>query len=673
MTMTEKVRGYRLQERAGQDGPWSAYLATADRDGASVLLRTLACRRVDKRRLKPLLRGFRFPDALAAHPNVIPVLDLGTTADGRPYLVTHLPGGCTLAERPGRSLPAPPAEALRIARAVASALAATHAAGGVHGDIRPENVVLPEHREPALTGYGMSGLMSLAELPDGTSVSVHTPPELLEGRSASPASDVYSFGSMLYELLAGRAAFAMDGPDTSARFVFGVLSEEPPPLAHRSLPLDLVTAVHQAMSKPPDARPTAADLAARFAQTALPALKLVAPPSLLPPSQPGPGLPPSQPEPGLPPVRPGLGMLPSQAGSGLPPVQAVPGLSPSLTGPGPSYGGPPLAPGLSQTGPGPLPGAAQSGAGALSAGPEPLPGASQAGPPPPPPLPPSTSMPMPSMPVAAEASVPRALVWTVDPDRSASLPAPPRPLYPSSYQPQPGTAEPQAPAEPRRRSKKVPLFIAGTSGLAVLIGAASIAAAMNGRPASSPRITLEPQSATTGGTDSGTGGTDPTTGGTDSTTTAKPPDSTAATPPPSALPSALPSTGPSIARPAKTLDAAALSAQRPKDLKLVTDNGSTVTLSWKQQRKSDFPMVIQQSPGERMMSMRSGSSTFTVAGLDAATGYCFKVGTVVRLGQPSSVAWSPSLCIRGAVETDPGSQDEQVQPPIVLPLATPPT
>ncbi|MEU7739225.1 protein kinase [Nonomuraea sp. NPDC049158] len=608
MTVTEKVRGYRLQERAGQDGPWSAYLATADRDGASVLLRSLACRRVDKRRLKPLLRGFRFPDALAAHPNVIPVLDIGTTADGRPYLVTELHGGYTLAERPGRTLPAPPGEALRVARAMAAALVATHAAGGVHGDVRPENVVLPEHGEPRLTGFGMSGLMSLAELPDGTSVSVHTPPELLEGRSASPASDVYSLGSMLYELLAGRPAFALDGPDTSARFVFGVLSEEPLPLASPGLPPDLVSAVNQAMAKSPESRPTAADLATRFAHAAPPGLdqsappnvhqaapstyKLVAPRSRLAPSQTGPG--------DLPPGSPSMPSFPSASPASASPASAVP-----------------------------------------------------------------------SSAVAAEISAPRALVWTVDPDRSGSLPRPPRPLYPSSHQP--GTAQPQAPAEPRRRSKKVPLFIAGTSGLAVLIGAASVAAAMNGRPSTPPRITLEPQSATTRGTDSGTGGTDPTTGNADPTTTAKPPDSAARTPPPSALPSTEPSTGPSIARPAKTLDAAAMSAQRPKDLRLVTDNGTTVTLSWKQQRKSDFPMVLQQSPGDRVLSMGGGSTTFTVGGLDAATGYCFKVGTVVRLGQPSSVAWSPSLCIRGAVETDPGGRDEQVQPPIVLPLATPPT
>ncbi|MEU8142519.1 protein kinase [Nonomuraea sp. NPDC048901] len=636
MTVTEKVRGYRLQERAGQDGPWSAYLATADRDGASVLLRSLACRRVDKRRLKPLLRGFRFPDALAAHPNVIPVLDIGTTADGRPYLVTELHGGCTLAERPGRTLPAPPGEALRVARAVAAALAATHGAGGVHGDVRPENVVLPEHGEPRLTGFGMSGLMSLAELPDGTSVSVHSPPELLEGRSASPASDVYSLGSMLYELLAGRPAFALDGPDTSARFVFGVLSEEPPPLASPGLPPDLVSAVNQAMAKSPESRPTAADLATRFAHAALDqsvpptahqaapsTYKLVAPSSRLTPSQTGPAPAPR----------------PSQTGPGLPPTPVGPAPEPSQTGPGlpPASVGPAPVPGPSQTGPGDLP----LGSPFLSV----------------PPVQPAPA-------VAGETSVPRALVWTVDPDRSASLPRPPRPLYPSSHQP--GTAQPQAQAEPRRRSKKVPLFIAGTSGLAVLIGAASVAAAMNGRPSTPPRITLEPQSATTRGTDPGTGGTDP-------TTTAKPPDSAARTPPPSALPSTEPSTGPSIARPAKTLDAAAMSAQRPKDLRLVTDNGTTVTLSWKQQRKSDFPMVLQQSPGDRVLSMGSGSTTFTVGGLDAATGYCFKVGTVVRLGQPSSVAWSPSLCIRGAVETDPGGRDEQVQPPIVLPLATPPT
>ncbi|MFG1957682.1 serine/threonine protein kinase [Nonomuraea sp. NPDC049028] len=641
MTVTEKVRGYRLQERAGQDGPWSAYLATADRDGASVLLRSLACRRVDKRRLKPLLRGFRFPDALATHPNVIPVLDIGTTADGRPYLVTELHGGCTLAERPGRTLPAPPGEALRVARAVAAALAATHGAGGVHGDVRPENVVLPEYGEPRLTGFGMSGLMSLAELPDGTSVSVHSPPELLEGRSASPASDVYSLGSMLYELLAGRPAFALDGPDTSARFVFGVLSEEPPPLASPGLPPDVVDAVNQAMAKSPDSRPTAADLATRFAHAAPPALDHSAPSTF------NPAVPPTYKL-----VAPSSRLKPSQTGPGSPPTSAGPALAPgpSRTGPGspPTPVGPALSPGLSQTGPGDLP----PGSPSMPSFPS---------------VPPASATPssaVPSSAVAAETSVPRALVWTVDPDRSASLPRPPRPLYPSSHQP--GTAQPQAQAEPRRRSKKVPLFIAGTSGLAVLIGAASVAAAMNGRPSTPPRITLEPQSATTRGTDPGTGGTDP-------TTTAKPPDSAARTPPPSALPSTEPSTGPSIARPAKTLDAAAMSAQRPKDLRLVTDNGTTVTLSWKQQRKSDFPMVLQQSPGDRVLSMGSGSITYTVGGLDAATGYCFKVGTVVRLGQPSSVAWSPSLCIRGAVETDPGGRDEQVQPPIVLPLATPPT
>jgi hypothetical protein len=83
-------------------------------------------------------------------------------------------------------------------------------------------------------------------------------------------------------------------------------------------------------------------------------------------------------------------------------------------------------------------------------------------------------------------------------------------------------------------------------------------------------------------------------------------------------------------------------------------------------------VVIQQAPGNRLVPAASGANTHTLSGLDPVTGYCFKVGTVVAFGQPSSVAWSPALCIRGAAETSPGGQDDQVQPPIVLPPATPP-
>ncbi|GAA3141749.1 hypothetical protein [Nonomuraea salmonea] len=95
-----------------------------------------------------------------------------------------------------------------------------------------------------------------------------------------------------------------------------------------------------------------------------------------------------------------------------------------------------------------------------------------------------------------------------------------------------------------------------------------------------------------------------------------------------------------------------------------------MTLSWKTARKTEYPVIVQQAPDDRLMSAPAGSTTYTVGKLDPGTGYCFKVGAVVALGRPSSVAWSSALCVRGAAET--GAEDD-VQPPIVLPLITPPT
>jgi serine/threonine protein kinase len=262
MTIGEKVRGYRLLERVGHDGPWTAYLAVADRTDSEILLKTLTCERVNKRAFKRLTRGFRFPHDLAVHPCVVPVLDIGATTAGRPYVVTELLDGSTLAEWRSRGVPTPLGETLSVAKAVASALAATHAAESIHGDVRPEHVVLPTGGEPMLTGFATASLMSLAQLPDGTSASVHTAPEVFMGRAASPASDVYALGSMLYELLTGSPAYSKDGPETTAEFVLAVLSTEPRPLTRHDLPPGLGEAVAWAMAKDPETRPTSAALAA---------------------------------------------------------------------------------------------------------------------------------------------------------------------------------------------------------------------------------------------------------------------------------------------------------------------------------------------------------------------------------------------------------------------------
>ncbi|MEV4356556.1 protein kinase [Nonomuraea sp. NPDC049625] len=559
---TERVRGYRLLERAGQDGPWTAHLAQSAATGAEALVKTLACHRADRRALKRIVRGFGFPEALAAHEGVIPVLEVGATGDGRPYLVTPPHGGLTLAERPGRSLPMPLDEALGLLRAVADALAATHAAGGVHGRVTPENVIVAG-RGVALTGFGMSALMSIVELPDGTLPSAHAAPEELEGHPPVPASDVYALGSMVYELLAGRPAFPLDGTGGTAKFVLGVLTEAPPPLPP-GVPPDLAETLLKAMAKTPDARPAATDLAtvaSRLLTTHAPAA--------------GPAQPPTAHLP--------LGT------AGQPLTARLPSPSPSLEDSG-----------------------------------------------------------------AAARSGPRELVWTVDPDRSqVRPPAGPQPFS----QPPPEVSAPHAPAAAPDRRSRVPLLVTTASALAVLVGAGSVALAMNGRPGAP-----QPAGATAAALD-------PTTPGTPPQADQQPKDQPTGrrTPPSEPQPQTSRPSEPPARR--QTVDPAAVAAYRPKSLKVVSDNGATVTLAWKAVRRSGYPVVIQQAPGNRLVPAASGSNTYTLGGLDPVTGYCFKVGTVVAIGQPSSVAWSSALCIRGAAETN---QDDQVQPPIVLPLATPP-
>ncbi|MGP3928983.1 protein kinase domain-containing protein [Nonomuraea sp. KM88] len=589
--ITERVRGYRLLERAGQDGPWAVHLARPAAAGADVLVRTLACHRVDRRALKRIVRGFGFPEALAAHAGVIPVLEVGATGDGRPYLVTPVHEGLTLAERPGRSLPMPPAQAAGLLRSVAGALAATHAVGGVHGRVKQENVIVTPGGV-ALTGFAMSALMSIVELPDGTVPSVHASPEELEGRAPSPASDVYALGSMVYELLAGRPAFPLDGPASTAKFTLGVLTESPAPLP-AGVPRELADLLAKAMSKDPAARPAATDLAA-FTVGAT---------GRAPASAPAPGPPPAP-----------------AGGAGAP------------------LSGGPSGPGLDL----PLPRRPADRPYAVAADGE-------------------------EAPERFERSAPRELVWTVDHDRSqVRPPAGPQPFLP----PPPDVPSEEAPPQEQPAGRRAPLFVAGASALAVLVGVGSVALAMSGGsgtevqqrqrvaatapgdpdPVTPPRADRQPSAVPqTSHPDAQPG------------RTSQPEESRARSRPATSPPADRPVTDPK--------DAA---RYRPKSLKVVADNGTTVTLAWRAVRKSGYPTVVQQAPGDRLMSATGDAGTYTVGGLDPATGYCFKVGAVVALGQPSSVAWSPALCIRGATEADPRGHDDETQPPIVLPPATPP-
>lgn len=141
------------------------------------------------------------------HPHIVPVFDSGS-ADGLLYYVMPMVEGESLRMRLAREAPLPVADALRLARGIASALTYAHERGIVHRDIKPENVILSGD-EPLVTDFGLAlaaraggDTVALSDLAAGTP-GYMSPEQALGDDSADPRSDVYGLGCVLYELLTG--------------------------------------------------------------------------------------------------------------------------------------------------------------------------------------------------------------------------------------------------------------------------------------------------------------------------------------------------------------------------------------------------------------------------------------------------------------------------------------
>jgi serine/threonine protein kinase len=147
------------------------------------------------------------------HPGVVRALGLGR-ARGGPYLVLELLRGRTLESRvrSGRPMAAP--EALGILEGVASGLAAAHAAGVVHGDLKPANVFLAEPGGVKLLDFGLSRSAGADGVSGGTPPFMA--PELWRGEAEGPRADVFAFGVLLHFLLCGRLPFAVRGGRSEA-------------------------------------------------------------------------------------------------------------------------------------------------------------------------------------------------------------------------------------------------------------------------------------------------------------------------------------------------------------------------------------------------------------------------------------------------------------------------
>ena len=223
--------------------------------------------------------------ARLSHPNIVQVFDIGEAA-GRPFIVMEYVEGETLADILRRERRLAPERVSEIARQCCSGLACAHAAGLVHRDVKPQNLLVTPEATIKIADFGIAHALDQTRLTlTGSIVGTarYLAPEQAEGRGVTTAADVYALGVVTYELLTGRPPH----PGDSLPELIAAKRTEPvtPPRAlRREIPAELDAAVMACLEPAPADRPTAEALAQRLAAgpTAVLAAGASPPPTTVP-------------------------------------------------------------------------------------------------------------------------------------------------------------------------------------------------------------------------------------------------------------------------------------------------------------------------------------------------------------------------------------------------------
>ena len=194
------------------------------------------------------------------HPNICTIHEVGETDDGRLYLAMPSYDGETLRRRIERA-PIPIDEAIDIAEQIARGLAKAHRGGIVHRDVKPANIMVTADGVVKILDFGLAKLVGAAAI-TRTGSSVGTPaymsPEQARGEDVDHRTDLWSFGVVLYEMVAGRRPFR--GEHDQA-VLYGILNEAPKPLSElrSEAPPELERIVEGLLAKDPEERYPTAD------------------------------------------------------------------------------------------------------------------------------------------------------------------------------------------------------------------------------------------------------------------------------------------------------------------------------------------------------------------------------------------------------------------------------
>ncbi len=262
----QRLGPYEIVSPIGAGGMGEVYRARDARLAREVAIKVLPGEAAaNTERLKRFEKEARAASALN-HPNIVTVFDAGTS-DGTSWIAMELVDGETL--RKLLAEPIPLKRLLAIATQVAEGLAKAHATGIVHRDLKPENVMVTKDGTVKILDFGLAKLIepspgsgALTHAPtlsQGTAAGVvvgtveYMSPEQARGLALDFRTDLFSFGSMLYEMASGRRAFSRgSGPETMT----AIIREEPEPLASAApaTPAPLRWIVERCLAKDPEER-----------------------------------------------------------------------------------------------------------------------------------------------------------------------------------------------------------------------------------------------------------------------------------------------------------------------------------------------------------------------------------------------------------------------------------
>jgi tetratricopeptide (TPR) repeat protein len=257
------IRNYRLVSRIGEGGMGKVYLG--ERVGGDFEQRVaikLLRRDPFASDLERRFRRERQVLASLAHPNIPRLLDAGATDDGLPFLVIEYVEGEPITRYCDRRQ-LPTRERIQLFRQVCAAVAYAHRRLVVHRDLKPDNVLVSDDGEVRLLDFGISKIL---EAEDGTAPTqtidrrltpAYASPEQVRGDPVTTASDVYSLGVLLHELLTSKLPYRF-GAGTTREVERAVLEQEPVVPQH-GLDADLELVVRAALRKEPERRYPSAD------------------------------------------------------------------------------------------------------------------------------------------------------------------------------------------------------------------------------------------------------------------------------------------------------------------------------------------------------------------------------------------------------------------------------